>query len=212
MNERDTATDWYTLQQSTVSLWGWHKTTTTTKLHWWGNTAVRDMTVRARIKMVITNEIRRMIRIKRWSMMVCVLNGGKPYVITAKSDCLWLQSSGGLLLLDLLPPDTRSCVRVVHKTCVSTLSVVVQMVQLRWCWWWCWRWSLWLFSPAPPSSREYGWKRLRCVCRTLLQLECGFLEFAATMEELPWWTMFMTERSFSQQRKPAVAWSTMGLG
>ena len=149
--------------------------------------------------------------------------GEKPYVITAKSDCLWLQSNGGLLLLDLLPPDTRSCAWVVHKTWVSTLSVLVQTVQfgtpllLPWrrCWkWcgWCWKWSLRLFSPAPPSSREYGWNRLRCVCRTLVQLECSFLEFAATMEELPWWTMSMTERSFSQQRKPAVAWSTMGLG
>ena len=156
---------------------------------------------------------------------------GSPYVIIAKSDCLWLQSSGGLLLLDLLLPVTRSWLRVEHKTCVNTLSVLVQMVQ---CGTPVWRWCglrykkcslvLQLFSsaPLPPSSREYGWNRLRCVCKRLVQFMavCGLLEwFVAEAiiileeeEELPWWTMSMTERSFSQQRKPAVAWSTIGLG
>ena len=156
-------------------------------------------------------------------------------MITVKSDRLWLQSKGGLLLLNLLPPDTRSCARVVHKTCVNTLSVLVQMVQcgaplLLLPWWCCWRccccccccwwslrwWSLrWLLSPVlalpPSSSREYGWNRLSCACKTFVQFVCSLLDFEKE-ELLPWWTMSITERSFSQQRKPAVAWSTMGLG
>ena len=158
--------------------------------------------------------------------------GGHPYVITAKSDCLWLQSSGGLLLLDLLLPTTLSWLRVEHKTCVNTLSVLVQIEQCgtpalltwRWCGLWCKRWwslVLRLFSSAlqpPPSSREYGWNRLRFVCKMLVQFmaACGLLEWFIIIfeeeEELPWWTMSMTERSFSQQMKPAVAWSTIGLG